>query len=90
MNDVRTSASAAPSAVPEPQRRSQRLIKPGIQLRLSGIFAGVSILCLLIQWLLFSSLLSNAAADMPVGGEYLLDLLPTLLYRSLFVSRRPK
>jgi len=67
-------------------RRRQMLIKPGIQLRLGGIFAGLSILCLLIQFLLFTSLLSNAASRMPVGGDYLLDLVPSLLYRSLFLS----
>ena len=67
-------------------RRRTMLIKPGIQLRLGGIFAGLSILCLLIQFLLFTSLLSNAASRMPVGGDYLLDLIPSLLYRSLFLS----
>jgi hypothetical protein len=66
--------------------RRRMLIKPGIQLRLGGIFAGLSILCLLIQFLLFTSLLSNAASRMPVGGDYLLDLVPDLLYRSLFLS----
>jgi hypothetical protein len=35
-------------------RRRQKLIKPGIQLRLSGVFAGLSILCLVIQWLLLN------------------------------------
>lgn len=68
------------------RRRRQMLIKPGIQLRLGGIFAGLSMLCLLIQFLLFTSLLSNAASKMPVGGDYLLDLIPSLLYRSLAFS----
>lgn len=71
---------------PEAGRRRQKLIKPGIQLRLSGVFAGLSVLCLVIQWLLFSSMLSNAAHKMPIGGDYLLDLVPTLLFRSLFFS----
>jgi hypothetical protein len=69
-----------------PSRRRQKLIKPGIQLRLSAIFAGVSVLCLLIQWLLFSSLLAGAARDLPVGSEYLLDVVPSLLYRALGFS----
>jgi hypothetical protein len=85
------SQSEATQSVPEREtqgrtRRRQKLIKTGIQLRLSGIFAGLSVVCLLTQWLLFSSLLANAASDLPVGGEYLLDLIPTLLYRSIGFS----
>jgi hypothetical protein len=69
-----------------PIRRRQKLIKPGIQLRLGAIFAGVSVMCLMLQWLLFSALLASAAKDVPVGSEYLLDLIPTLLYRSMAFS----
>jgi hypothetical protein len=78
----------SPSATSEksPARRSKMLIKPGIQLRLGGIFAGLTMLCLLIQFLLFTSLLTNAASSMPVGGDFLLDLVPGLLYRSLAFS----
>ncbi|MSR63587.1 MAG: hypothetical protein EXS08_14210 [Planctomycetes bacterium] len=75
-----------PAPVAESSRRSRWLIKPDIQLRLGAIFAGITVLCLLIQWLVFSSLLTNAAAQVPVGGEYLLDLIPTLLYRSILLS----
>jgi len=71
---------------PERARRSRKLVKPGIQLRLAGTFAGLSILCLLMQWLTFSSLLSQAAQSLPVGGDYMLDLLPGLLFRSLLIS----
>ncbi len=67
-------------------RRRRKLIKPGIQLALSGIFAGVSILSLLLQSLLFSSLLVHTADRMPVGGAYLVDLMPTLLLRSVLFS----
>ena len=67
-------------------RRTQKLIKRGIQLRLSAVFAGLSVVCLLTQWLLFTSMLSSEAHRMPVGGEYLLDLIPQLLYRTLFFS----
>lgn len=66
--------------------RRQKLIKAGIQLRMSGIFAGLTIVCLLLQWLLFSALLTSAANQMPVGSEYLLDLVPTLLGRSILFS----
>jgi hypothetical protein len=75
-----------PSETEAASRRRQKLIKPGIQLRLSGVFAGLSVLCLVIQWLLLSSMLANAAHKMPVGGDYLLDLIPSLLFRSLLFS----
>ena len=80
-----THASAATPA-PERSKRSRKLIKPGIQLRLAGLFAGLTVLCLLLQWLTFSSLLSNAASSIPVGGDYLMDLVPSLLFRSLLIS----
>jgi len=79
-------APATPPQAASPERRSRRLVKPGIQLRLSGIFAGVSILCLSLQFLLLTTFLSGAAQDMPVGGEYLLDLMPNLLLRSVLFS----
>ena len=75
-----------PAAEPSGSRRRRKLIKPDIQLRLSGIFAGVTVMCLLLQWLLFSALLVGAAHDIPVGGEYLLDLVPGLLMRSIAFS----
>ncbi|NOT30481.1 MAG: hypothetical protein HOP15_08545 [Planctomycetes bacterium] len=86
MSHPHVPSSSPESAAELPSRRHRKLIKPGLQLRLSAVFAGVSVLCLLIQWLLFSSLLAAAARDLPVGGEYLLDLVPTLLYRSLAFS----
>jgi hypothetical protein len=80
-------SQATPTANEIPvERRNQKLIKRDIQVRLGLIFAGVSTLCLLIQWLLLSSLLANAAHKMPVGGDYLLDLVPTLLTQTLLLS----
>ena len=67
-------------------RRRRKLIKPGVQLTLSGVFAGITILSLLLQALLFSSLLTSTAERMPVGGNYLIDLMPTLLLRSFLFS----
>lgn len=75
-----------PTPLPERARRTKKLIKPGVQLRLAGMFAGLTVLCLLLQWLTFSSLLANAASAMPVGGDYLADLVPGLLFRSLLIS----
>jgi hypothetical protein len=79
----------APPTAPQTNgtnRRRRKLVKRGIQLRMAAIFAGLSVVCLMTQWLLFSSMLANSAHKMPVGGDYLLDLVPQLLYRSLFFS----
>lgn len=81
MKDRELSPDAAKS-----HKRRRTLIKPGVQLALSGIFAGVSILSLLLQALLFSSILAHTAERMPVGGDYLLDLMPDLLTRSVLFS----
>jgi hypothetical protein len=67
-------------------RRRQHLIKPGLQLRLAAIFAGVATLCLLVQWLLFGALLAGAVHDLPVGGEFVLELVPGLLRSALLFS----
>lgn len=75
----------APAATKSHKRR-RKLVKPGVQLALSGIFAGVSILSLLLQSLLFSSMLAHTAERMPVGGDYLIDLMPGLLLRSVLFS----
>lgn len=89
MNDPEESTTpqwTSDEAPPQPQRRRQKLIKPGVQLRLAGIFAGLTVLCLLLQWLLFLSLVTGAANRMPVGSEYLLELVPELLTRALLLS----
>jgi len=67
------------SARPKRAKRRRKLIKGKLQLSLAAIFAGLSTLALLLQSLAFGAMLANAADNMPVGGEYLLDLMPTLL-----------
>ncbi len=86
MENVHAHPHSAQSTPEARTRRRQKLVKPGIQLSLSGIFAGVSVLSLLLQALLFSSLMANTAEQMPVGGDYLIDLMPTLLLRSVLFS----
>lgn len=82
-----TDESPSQTPAPQPQTlRTRKLVKTGIQLRMSAIFAGLTVVCLLTQWLLLSSMLANAANEMPVGGEYLLDLIPSLLGRALLFS----
>lgn len=82
-----TDEASLPTPEAQPLKlRTRKLIKTGIQLRLSAIFAGLTVVCLLTQWLLLSSMLARAASDMPVGSEYLLDLIPSLLGRALLFS----
>ena len=67
-------------------KRRIKLIKPGLQLKITAMFLGVSVTSLLLQYLLFSSQLANAATTMPDGGAVLLALMPDLLIQVLFMS----
>jgi len=67
-------------------KRRVKLIKPGLQLKITAMFLGVSATSLLLQYLLFSSQLANAASTMPDGGAVLLAMMPDLLIQVLFMS----
>lgn len=67
-------------------RRRRQLIKPRLQLRFGLIFTGLTVLSLTLQGLLFSSMVVGVAERMPAGGEYLLDLLPGMMMRSVLFS----
>ena len=66
--------------------RRIKLIKPRLQLKLIGSFVGLSAISLLVQFLLLSSRLSETAANLPSGGNYLTRELPTLLLGILIFS----
>ena len=66
--------------------RSRKLIKPRLQLELSLVFGGLSVLACLLMGLLFNSLLSQATSSMPQGGEYLVDLLPSIFAKAVLVA----
>ena len=68
------------------ERRRIKLIKPRLQLKLVGIFVGLSMLGFVLQALLTSLFLSETAATMPEGGPYLMALLPGLPLEILLVS----
>lgn len=74
------------SAQPKRPKRRRKLIKGKLQLSLAAIFAGLSTLALLLQALAFGAMLANAANTMPVGGDYLLDMMPTVLGWSVVFS----
>jgi len=67
-------------------RRRIKLIKPSLQLRLVGIFFGLTCLGGLIQVLHLAMRLSQLASSMPEGGNYLLMQLPGLPLEIFLVS----
>ncbi len=75
--------------MPREQRHEKRrikLIKPGLQLRLVGVFVGLSGLGFLLQSLHVGLRLSELAASLPEGGAYLMAVLPELPLEILAVS----
>ena len=74
----------APSKVTHPRRI--KLIKPLLQLKFVGVFAGVSALGFLLQSLHVGLRLSELAASLPEGGAYLMAVMPELPIEILLVS----
>ena len=74
---------------PQPQgpyRRRIKLIKPKLQLKLVGVFVGLSALGFLLQSLHVGLRLSELAASVPEGGGYLMAVMPQLPLEILLVS----
>jgi hypothetical protein len=70
----------------KPRRRSLRLIRPGLQLRLILVFLGLSALSLLLQYMVFATSLSRVALTLPHDGLVLLDEVNRLLIQILAAS----
>lgn len=68
------------------QRRRVKLIKPQLQLKLVGVFVGLSALGFLLQSLHVGLRLSELASHVPEGGSYLMAMLPALPLEILLVS----
>ena len=60
-------------------KRRIKIIKPQLQLKLVGIFVGLSALAVLLQSVLVAHRLTQLSADIPVGGQYLVDAMPGVL-----------
>lgn len=67
-------------------RRRVKLIKPRLQLKLIGVFVGLSGLGFLLQSLHVGLRLSELAANVPEGGPYLMAVMPELPLEILLVS----
>ena len=83
MNSPSQSQASQPQ-VSHPRRI--KLIKPLLQLKFVGVFAGVSALGFLLQSLHVGLRLSELAASLPEGGSYLVAVMPELPIEILLVS----
>ena len=72
--------------MPETQRRKRKLIKPKLQLRLTGIFVGLTALSLLLQFVLFTNVLHETAVGLPHDGPIVLGEINSITSRVLVAS----
>jgi len=71
---------------PPSYKRRIKLIKPKLQMKLVGVFVGLSALGFLLQSLHVGLRLSELAANVPEGGTYLMAVMPELPLEILLVS----
>ena len=76
----------APEAQPRPNLRRRKLPQPQFQLRMSGAFAGLCTLAMVVHTLVMGVALLRLSARMEPGGAQLFQALPTLLFTSLLLS----
>jgi len=55
------------------EKRRDRLVRPRLQLRLILAFLGVATTAMLLQFVLFASVISHAASELPTDGNILLE-----------------
>jgi hypothetical protein len=67
-------------------KRRIKLIQPRLQLKLILVFLGMTTSAMLLQFILFTSSVTDVAADLPSDGLVLVEALPRLLYGTLLVS----
>lgn len=70
----------------KPYKRRRKLIKPGLQLKLVGAFAGMSALGFLLQYILLAKELTQLAVQLPEGGSVLAERAPGVLLSVLGIS----
>lgn len=63
--------------------RRRKLIKPRLQLKLTGLFVGLSALSLLLQLVLITNRLTHVALELPNDSDVLLGLSNTVLLQVL-------
>ena len=72
--------------MPRTYKRRKKLIKPTLQLKLSGIFVGLSALSLLLQFVLFTNVLHEIAIQLPNDGAIVLEEINGVTLRILAAS----
>ncbi len=71
---------------PTPYKRRIKIIKPRLQLKLVGVFVGLAALSVLLQSVLLANRLTGLAANIPVGGPYLVDAMPGIISEILLFT----
>ncbi len=71
--------------MPQHKRRI-KLIQPQLQFKLISAFVGMSALALTLQFLLFTSSLTELASELPEDGAALIERVPGHVQRILLVS----
>lgn len=67
-------------------RRRRKLIQPGLQLRISGIFVGLVTLLLLLQFALINATVHQVANELPHDGAVLLGESNPIAMRVIGIS----
>ncbi|MFT5734960.1 MAG: hypothetical protein ACJA2W_003211 [Planctomycetota bacterium] len=72
--------------MPRPYKRRKKLIKPRLQLRMSGVFVGLVVLMLMLQFVLLTASLQHAANTLPNDSALLLGQSNKLALRLIGIS----
>jgi signal transduction histidine kinase len=67
-------------------KRRIKIIKPRLQLKLVGVFVGLAALSVLLQSVLLANRLTNLSVNVPVGGQYLVDAMPSIISEILIFT----
>lgn len=67
-------------------KRRKKLIKPRLQLRMTGVFVGLVALMLLLQFILLTASLHHTSNLLPSDGPLLLEQTNSLALRLVFIS----
>ncbi|MCP3917476.1 MAG: hypothetical protein GY711_18180 [bacterium] len=70
----------------EQSKRKNKLIQPGIQLKMTMTFVGLSALAFTLQFVLFTNALSSLTAELPNDGPLLMTRINPILIRVISVS----